>query len=288
MESLADRARAVMNLILLGTIALLWAVTRPSPEVLGLSQRILEYEWWPNGVTLSEPTKRYRGYVFADDAPFDRDTLVRQVRIGDLAGLLTPITVQQSIEVTGEARPDKLAKLEELAVSVRAFDAIYRDSGLSSDATVADLERVAKPRIELPIVEASVVTSEAVRSIAIAMLPMLLYLVSISQAIRFNVVDRQADPSEAADWLFLHPGYLGPALGIAWLLFSPILLLIAAARGIMSWYFALPVAVVLVGFVGLMLRPTLKSRRVFLETRSASANPSAAPDANRAVRGRRR
>ena len=101
---------------------------------------------------------------------------------------------------------------------------------LSPTATLADVAHAVRPQIAIPGL-GSVPMAIGVAFSIIALLCVYFYLISLLRALRESI--EQERFSEINNWLFLHPGWMGPLLGMFWLT-MPIISLHLAGQTIFS------------------------------------------------------
>ena len=78
---------------------------------------------------------------------------------------------------------------------------------------IEHLHDKAIPRVKLMVVDLELPATRAVSYLGVGLLPVFLYLVSTSGALK-KVSGSETNP--AKDWIFFHPGCLGPSLGMLW------------------------------------------------------------------------
>ena len=98
---------------------------------------------------------------------------------------------------------------------------------LGPTATLMEVANEARPRIAIPGSGQSIPMAAGVALSITGLACVYLYLVSLLRALREAM--REYDSAMSGEWLFLHPGLLGPTLGLLWLL-MPFAALFSAGR----------------------------------------------------------
>ena len=86
---------------------------------------------------------------------------------------------------------------------------------LGPTATLRDIAETARPRITIPGSGQSIPMAAGVAHSITGLACVYLYLVSLIRALRDATEEYES--AFTGDWLFLHPGLLGPILGVVWL-----------------------------------------------------------------------
>ena len=205
MKELVQRNRLAMNLLLVATLAMLWALRSVGVEPLETARAI--YDWGMKAQVELPKEQQIDLQLVDPEAGFyflPRDILQKAdavIRLLEALGL----------EYHWSER-------SYLVDSTRALRAQVRESGVAEDATFEELRAALKPRVSLSSIEISASIAELLFGYLGAALALLLLLISNAAAMRLRIT--QGDHA-GYDWLFFHPGFLGPGLCIIWLM-SPI------------------------------------------------------------------
>ena len=260
MATIVQRVRGVMNLLLIWALILFWVATVEPTNIHQLCAQL-------NADFTDLASAAGNGGVVPDfDALMSRSKdpqlsdsetkLLRQLRnecsclyslkYDSLTGLrgreaTTPATdfavaSRHALEIAQEGgaanhpgltseATQKLIKtidrhLAELEWHVKRLD-------LGPTATLREVAEAARPRITIPGSGQSIPMAAGVAHSIAGLACVYLYLVSLIRALRD--ASNEYDSTLTGDWLFLHPGLLGPILGVVWLALPMFALALAGA-----------------------------------------------------------
>ncbi len=257
MHQLTNRARAAMNTLLMGATILAWAVLQTPPLVRATVAEIYDLALISKADGRSPALKFVLDEVQVQmERGVSRDNAFDGLQLGILLSLsqdsLTGmfgypeehsearVRAYKRISDEAEMPPKSLSERKRLDYEqklrfssqtmnlvvadegLRFRDAVRRlaqmqlKSSLPNDATVGDLANALQGSVKLPFVEQMVPTSTAIPVMIMALVAPYLYLISICSALRSIFI--RAESVVVSDWIMLHPGRLGVALGIIWLL----------------------------------------------------------------------
>ncbi len=246
MEKLIQRVRGVMHLLLVWALVLLWVATI---EPVDIHRNCLDLEIsWNHLVAAAQHGGKILPASLAsiDGPPLNTDEAVLLQEFNDQcselcrcrnSSLSSPSTIhyQPSAEEYIEACSTALAIAEEAAAAnhpglssretaaliasierqIRLLSWHVERLDLGPAATLRDVANEARPRISIPGSGLTIPMAGGVAWSIVGLSCVYLYLVSLLRALREAMDDR--NHSEAGDWLLLHPGLLGPSLGVVWL-----------------------------------------------------------------------
>lgn len=307
MKELVDRVHASMNLLLVATVLVLWALSSDT-DVVAVAKQIADGGAKVLQSALIEPTdnasllflSRYTGTgleqtvarVDREGFDADRDALLKSTKVETILGIYEALgpsstarlqselerkkqeyEAREGIPVSGRAMMDavfaglkKIPDPTELEVrkALGALRDTYARSELPRDATLGELSEKVKAQVDLPVVDLSVPVEKAVYVFSTGSTILLLYIVSSVRAIRFWT-ERHRGAEEGGDWIFFHPGWLGPVLGIAWLSAPGVTVGLAVIWRITEFAWGTCVSAVLLGLGEATAILALRARRSFLQ-----------------------
>jgi hypothetical protein len=269
MEGILRSARAAMFAILLVSVLLMWpsTVSLPRPEleettaaledyhdcvfliingvVPGQAPYLLDEHWDPFDTTFAEIEQLRVGAELAlptiEEGRADLSPLLHMLEPDDREKMLRDVV--WVVVTFGEYREDCLSSLEWLTETSEQFE----EYQLHPDSTLHDLDQAIlagnpDALVKLPIVERTVPAASALVWILV-LIPVYLYLLSLLSAMKARFTHSGDD--RLIEWVFFHPGCLGVLLGTAWLALPGAVVLLAIVRGLVRWWVALPVLMVL-------------------------------------------
>lgn len=262
METLVQRVRGVMNLLLIWALILFWVATVESVDIYKLCHN-LEMGWIklyatarnggietelslakPKGPSLTPEQKallskfkhqtsalssiRYRS-LRSDNSSKPKAAVQKY-----LAGCRETLqTVQQGVanKHPGFVTADTQALATAVESMVSELNWHVERLELGPNATLADVAREARPRISIPGTGQSLPMAGGVALSIIGLSCVYFYFVSLLRTLRDSL--SATDVEFTREWVFLHPGWLGPLLGLAWLSL-PMVALFFAGRAVFS------------------------------------------------------
>lgn len=261
METLLQRVRSVMNLLLVWSLLLLWVASVKPPDIHRLSLS-LQQSWnrlfvlLHNGGEEREPSLAPPKQVAQSPAEKKYlDGLARQVN-SLYAYYYSSISSQESeeprvsakayiercektLQALGQGIEDKHAVLRKESVMQEYEQAKYHFAilrwqveklELSPVATLADVAHAVRPHITIPG-SGSVPMAIGVAFSILALPCVYFYLISLLRTLREAIA--QEGSCRNRHWLLLHPGWLGPVMGLLWLTL-PVVSLYFAGKTIFS------------------------------------------------------
>ena len=118
--------------------------------------------------------------------------------------------------------------------NVARIEAAYWDSNLAEEnPTVGWIEK--SDRVRIPFLKSSAPVKVALKGYEIASLSILLFLLSVTCAIHKRVEGKKENGGDGSDWIFFHPGLVGPTLGALWLLLPTFVACLGAWKGVLSY-----------------------------------------------------
>ena len=246
MDALVQRVRGVMNLLLIWALILFWVATIKPVDIHKLCHG-LETNWLKlqsaarNGGVVSEPSlTKPQGPLLstAQSALLNRlsqqTTKLSHIRYSSLLSYEQNIppataqtyllaseqalrTVQQGVDAKhpGLSSADIHALIATLQRHVAELRWHIERLELSPTATLADLASEAWPSITIPGTGQSVPMASGVALSIVGLACVYFYLVSLLRAVRDSLPDQHDRVN--TEWVLLHPGWLGPLLGLIWM-----------------------------------------------------------------------
>ena len=246
MQPVVQRVRGVMSLLLIWALLLLWVASIQPVDVHRLCLD-LEIDWsqlWiaaKNGGVVPEPSLARPAEVLrtTEEAELlqrftqqweplaklrysslnaNHDWRLRASAVDYVAACEQALKVAVEGEQLGhggfssEVSRQLIAKLDR-QVATLAWHVERLDLGPA--ATLEDVAREARPRIAIPGSGQTLPMAGAVALSSVGLPCLYLYLVSLLRALR-EAIDQQ-EVRNNGDWIFFHPGWLGPVLGLVWL-----------------------------------------------------------------------
>lgn len=262
MEKLVQRVRSAMNLLLIWALVLFWVATIEPVDIHRLCLN-LQSNWIDlssaaiNGGKVAEPSlARSTGPpLSAGQAALlqrfrSQCNCLSTIKYASMSSFLHREATEPAIEYAAACRralqtaqqgaQDKHPGLSseqtsKLIVTIERqlaeLDWHIERLDLGPTATLMDVAREARPRITIPGSGLTIPMAGGVALSIVGFTCVYFYLVSLLRALRDALDDE--DISTARDWLFFHPGWLGPLLGLVWLSL-PLVALQAAGTTVFS------------------------------------------------------
>lgn len=264
MDAIVQRTRLAMNLQLLSALFMLWTLQHEEIDVIGVGMSATdECTFFSSRLELPAQFKTFIRYELADGTAYDKRGLIGSTRVDHILGIQGSITsnfTEEFNEISDDAGRESLYEsLSHLRSAIQRIENAHSRTGLPPHVTLAQLDEALKTSVRLPVINESVSVSSAVFVFGTALLALSAYLLSCSQAIRVAAATKKDEKGN--DWLFFHPGWLGPTLGVIWLAAPPLALLVMAiVHSATSWYLYLSVSAT-VAIVLLVFRNAITARK---------------------------
>lgn len=224
METMIQRIRGVMQLLLLWSLVLFWVASIDPVDLHRLTWD-LNRNWDRLAIALPKDDELdelhralnplWRASLLGATDTGLEVTAERYLRQCDQ-------TLAQAREIAAKKFRDQTKpEAKQVGILIAAIDRQVRSlrwhtgSELGPLVTLADVVRAARPQLSIPGSGQSVPMAMGVAMSIVGLTCVYLYLASWHRTLRQAI--GHDDLSQAKEWIFLHPGWLGPTLGFCWL-----------------------------------------------------------------------
>ncbi len=231
MKEIIQRNRLAMSILLIVTLSMVLALITESKnkDPIRIARAI---QHWGMKAQIDMPKEQQNDLRLVDS---------------EAGFYLLPINILANAEAVVRSLEErgleyKTYERSNLVESIRELRAQLKKSGAAKDTTFAELRAGLKPSMSLSSVKITASSLELMLLYFCAVLFLLLLLLSNTAAMQLRV--RLGD-RDGYDWLFFHPGRLGPGLFVIWLA-SPVFILT-------FYIFSKPIVIIFGYIYGLVL-----------------------------------
>lgn len=301
MEAIAERGRTVMQwLLILGLLAG-WAIFDRSPRVVEEARRMIDTSLRDPATLglaadpladlpreVAAPWRQYR-HEFLRHIDFNdlswvaaqRDSL-RPLPIGVTIALGKHVLAKVDQQPTHGLREELV--IRPLRAKLAQLETWHTRSGLSSSATLAEVEDELRSRLQIPGTEQAVAIEQCMLFVGLGILTLHILLTSIFITCRDLAFG--ADPDRS--WIVLHRAPLGPMLTMLWIALPAAAWIVqdlvrATRSGIPPGLWSWSMIAALLGTTLVAINAARRTRGELLASRTVTISPTVIEPARRAA-----
>jgi hypothetical protein len=258
MDSIVKNIQFNMRLILIGCLLIAFPLFYTPPDIIGigvatLNQVVRLSHHWRGDLfdvfdrEISQQLEQYHRGLHSEDAPLTLESqrfLVSEMRVDQIVKLrsfITPreLSLQDIVIPSDREYP---VNIDVLRRSLSQINDVYQETLYPQSATFLQLSESIRGRVTVPVIGRTVYIEDALLIIAAALIFVFLYLISLVGALMAAV--KREEESDAMEFIWFHPGWLGITLGILWLAAPAIIFIFSVLRSVIPNVLGLSAAIV--------------------------------------------